>query len=145
MSGESEATVSRLKYRVDVETNQQIAAKTLSNNETGVANIALTCPIVYDSASICPATGIFTLYEKDSDTIVAAGGIRHGLRRASNVHWQALDVDKQTRAAIKQQTPKIIWLTGLSGSGKSTIANLIEKKLIAKGCHSYLLLSLIHI
>ena len=139
IGGESEATVSRLKYRVDVETNQQIAAKTLSNNETGVANIALTCPIVYDSASICPATGIFTLYEKDSDTIVAAGGIRHGLRRASNVHWQALDVDKQTRAAIKQQTPKIIWLTGLSGSGKSTIANLIEKKLIAKGCHSYLL------
>ena len=139
IGGESEAIVSRLKYRLDAETRKQIAAKTLATNETGVANIALTDPIVYDSTSICSATGNFTLYEKDSDIIVADGGIRHGLRRASNVHWQALDVDKQSRAAIKRQAPKIIWLTGLSGSGKSTIANLVEKKLIAKGRHSYLL------
>ena len=139
VGGTSEATISRLKYRLDTSSKQQIAAKTLANNETGVVNIALTRPIVYDSASICPATGAYSLYEKDSDTLVATGSIRHGLRRASNVHWQALDVDKQSRAAIKQQTPKIIWLTGLSGSGKSTIANLIEKKLIAKGRHSYLL------
>ena len=139
IGGESEATVSRLKYRIDRDSNQQIAAKTLASNDTGVVNIALTRPIVYDSASICPATGAFTLFEKGTDTIAAKGAIRHGLRRASNVHWQALDVDKQSRAAIKQQTPKIIWLTGLSGSGKSTIANLIEKKLIAKGRHSYLL------
>ncbi|NKB32351.1 MAG: adenylyl-sulfate kinase [Pseudomonadales bacterium] len=139
IGGESEATVSRLKYRLDSDSNQQIAAKTLLNNEVGVTNIALTKPIVYDSASICSVTGAFTLHEKASGEIVARGEIRHGLRRASNVHWQALDVDQQSRAAIKQQTPKIIWLTGLSGSGKSTIANLIEKKLIAKGRHSYLL------
>ncbi|MDD9889137.1 MAG: adenylyl-sulfate kinase [Gammaproteobacteria bacterium] len=139
IGGESEATVSRLKYRIDQTSNQQMAAKTLSKGDRGVVNIALTRPIVYDSASICAATGTFTLYEKGTDNAVANGAIRHGLRRASNVHWQALDVDKQSRAAIKQQTPKIIWLTGLSGSGKSTIANLIEKKLIAKGRHSYLL------
>ena len=139
IGGQSEATVSRLKYRFDEQSGQQIAASTLAINERGAVNIALTRPIVYDSGSVCPATGAFALYEKDTTTLVAKGTIRHGLRRASNVHWQALDVDKQSRAAIKQQTPKIIWLTGLSGSGKSTIANLIEKKLIAKGRHSYLL------
>jgi bifunctional enzyme CysN/CysC len=139
IGGESEATVSRLKYRFDEQSGQQIAASTLAKNNSGVVNIALTRPIVYDSGSVCPATGAFSLHEKDTENQVATGTIRHGLRRASNVHWQALDVDKQSRAAIKQQTPKIIWLTGLSGSGKSTIANLIEKKLIAKGRHSYLL------
>ena len=139
ISGDSEATVSRLKYRFDEQSGQQIAAKTLVRNNSGVANIALTQPIIYDSGSVCPATGTFSLFDKDSAALVANGTIRHSLRRASNIHWQALDVDKQSRAAIKQQTPKIIWLTGLSGSGKSTIANLIEKKLIAKGRHSYLL------
>lgn len=135
--GTSEATISRLKYALDGAT--QIAAKTLVQGQTGVANLALTRPLIYDSFSICEATGEFQLYDKNGDTLIARGQIRHGLRRASNVHWQALDVDKQSRAAIKQQTPRVIWLTGLSGSGKSTIANLLEKKLIARGRHSYLL------
>lgn len=139
VGGKREATVSRLKYRIDTKSNQQIAAKILSNKDKGIVNIALTSPIFYDSATICSATGTFKLYDKNTDAIVAIGNIRHGLRRASNIHWQALDVDKQSRAAIKQQEPRIIWLTGLSGSGKSTVANLIEKKLIAKGRHSYLL------
>lgn len=135
--GDSEATVSRLKYRV--QEDRQIAAKTLVNGDVGVANLALTRPIIYDPYNNCEATGSFELYDKETDALVAKGQIRHGLRRASNVHWQALDVDKQSRAAIKQQSPRIVWLTGLSGSGKSTIANLLEKKLIARGRHSYLL------
>lgn len=128
--GCSEATVSRLKYRLD--RDMQFAAKTLDQGENGVANLALTRAILYDAASVCSATASFCLKDKGSGTQVASGSIHHGLRRASNVHWQALDVDKQSRAAIKQQTPKIIWLTGLSGSGKSTIANLVEKKLLAQ-------------
>lgn len=135
--GTSEATISRLKYAL--EGDSQIAAKTLTQGQTGVANLALTRPLIYDSFSICEATGAFELYERNNATLIARGQIRHGLRRASNVHWQALDVDKQSRAAIKQQTPRVVWLTGLSGSGKSTIANLLEKKLIARGRHSYLL------
>lgn len=135
--GHSQATISRLKYRVQDEL--QIAAKTLANGQQGVANLALTTPIIYDAASVCPATAQFTLRDRDSGQTVATGSIRHGLRRASNVHWQALDVDQQSRAAIKQQVPQVIWLTGLSGSGKSTIANMVEKKLLARGRHSYLL------
>lgn len=139
VGGSSEATISKIKYRIAADSDVQIAANTLSAQESGVCNVALTKPIIYDSYSICPATGRFRLLDKNSGDVAAEGEIRHGLRRASNVRWQALDVDKQTRASIKAQTPKIIWLTGLSGSGKSTIANLIEKKLIAKARHSYLL------
>lgn len=135
--GSSEATISRLKYRLDED--RQFAAKTLESGESGVGNLALTKAILYDAASVCPTTASFYLKDKESDLRLASGRIRHGLRRASNVHWQALDVDKQSRAAIKQQTPRIIWLTGLSGSGKSTIANMLEKKLLAQGRHSYLL------
>lgn len=137
VGGKSEATVSRLKYRLDGEL--QIAAKTLANKEAGVVNIALTNAILYDPVSVSPSTAQFTLADRETRALVASGSIRHGLRRASNVHWQALDVDKQSRASIKQQTPRIIWLTGLSGSGKSTIANMVEKKLLAAGKHSYLL------
>jgi len=139
VGGSSEVTVSKLKYRIEAESRQHIAATTLGAQQCGVGNIALTRPIVFDSFSICNATGQFELLDRTTGERVAMGEIRHGLRRASNVHWQALDVDRQSRASIKQQTPRIIWLTGLSGSGKSTIANLIEKKLIAKARHSYLL------
>lgn len=137
VGGSSEATVSRLKYRLEGE--QQIAAKTLAAGDRGVANLALNRPIVYDPQTHCAPTSSFTLVDKISGQTVAGGQVRHGLRRASNVHWQALDVDQQTRAAIKHQTPRLIWLTGLSGSGKSTIANMVERKLIARACHSYLL------
>jgi len=137
LGGQSEASISRLKYRLD--NDLQFAAKTLKAGQDGVANLALTRAISYDAASVCPATSGFILKDKNTGQEVASGSIRHGLRRASNVHWQALDVDKQSRAAIKQQTPRIIWLTGLSGSGKSTIANMVEKKLLARGHHSYLL------
>ena len=137
--GTSEATVSKLKYRLQGKQEHHMAAYTLNQNETGVGNLSLTQAIIFDSASNCRATGCFKLFDKVTGELAAEGEIRHGLRRAGNVHWQVLDVDKQSRASIKQQTPRIIWLTGLSGSGKSTIANLIEKKLIARTRHSYLL------
>ncbi|HAJ77275.1 MAG: adenylyl-sulfate kinase [Gammaproteobacteria bacterium] len=139
VGGSGEATISKLKYRIEADSRQQIAATTLGAQQSGVGNIALTRPVVFDSFSICRATGQFELLDRTTGVPVARGEIRHGLRRASNVHWQALDVDRQSRASIKQQTPRIIWLTGLSGAGKSTIANLIEKKLLAKTRHSYLL------
>jgi bifunctional enzyme CysN/CysC len=139
LGGSSEATISKLKYRIEPGSEVHIAANTLGSGECGVGNLALINPIVYDSFSLCPSSGKFSLLDKSSGELIAEGEIRHGLRRASNVHWQALDVDKHSRASIKQQIPMIIWLTGLSGSGKSTIANLIEKKLIAKARHSYLL------
>ena len=139
VTGKKDAVISRLKYKLGANSDQQIAAKTLQTQELGVANIALTAPIIFDPVLTCGSMGRFQILERESNKLLAEGEIRHGLRRASNIHWQALDVDKETRAAIKNQTPKIIWMTGLSGSGKSTIANLLEKKLLARSCHSYLL------
>ena len=137
VGGSSQATVSRLKYRLD--NGLQIAAKTLASGESGVVNLALDHAIAFDGYSVCQASSQFLLRDKESGQEVARGKIHHSLRRASNVHWQALDVDKKSRAAIKQQTPRVVWLTGLSGSGKSTVANMVEKKLLARGRHSYLL------
>ncbi len=137
--GSSEALVSKLKYRQEKDTGKQIAANTLQPEETGVGNIALTRPILFDPVLTCGALGKFQLLDINSNALVAEGEIRHGLRRASNIHWQATDVDKASRAAIKNQVPRLIWMTGLSGSGKSTIANLLEKKLLSKNLHSYLL------
>ena len=139
ITGTVDATVSRLKYRVGEVEEQQIAAKTLLPQERGVGNIALTSPIIFDPVLTCGKLGRFQLLDKSNNSLVAEGAIRHGLRRASNIHWQALDVDKESRAAIKNQIPRIVWMTGLSGSGKSTIANLVEKKLLSKSLHSYLL------
>ena len=90
-------------------------------------------------ASGNPLTGSFILIDRMTNRTVAAGMIQHPLRRASNVHWQALDVNKKSRAALKGQQPAVLWLTGLSGAGKSTIANLVEKRLLALGKHTYLL------
>ena len=139
VGGKSEATISKLKYRLEKDGQHQIATNTLSDQQYGVSNISLAEAILYDPYSMCNAMGHFNLLDKFSGRVVAEGEIHHGLRRANNVHWQRLDIDKQSRANIKHQVPKIIWLTGLSGAGKSSIANLIEKKLIAKTRHSYLL------
>ncbi len=139
VGGKSEAAISKLKYRLEKDGQHQIATNTLSDQQYGVSNISLAEAILYDPYSMCNAMGHFNLLDKFSGEVVAEGEIHHGLRRANNVHWQTLDIDKQSRANIKHQVPKIIWLTGLSGAGKSSIANLIEKKLIAKTRHSYLL------
>ena len=133
------ATVTELKHKVDVNTFEQLAAKTLSLNEVGVVNLALSEPIAFDPYDDNHETGGFILIDRLTNRTVGAGMIQFGLRRASNVHLQALDVDKRARAALKGQKPAILWFTGLSGAGKSTIANLVEKKLAASGRHTYLL------
>ena len=133
------ATVSELKHRVDVDTFQLLAAKTLTLNDIGFTNLALSEPIAFDLYEENRATGSFILIDRYTNATVAAGMIRFGLRRATNVHWQALDVNKQVRAEALGQKPVILWFTGLSGAGKSTIANLVEKKLMLAGRHTYLL------
>ena len=133
------ATVTELKYRVDVNSFAQQAAKSLDLNEVGICNISTQSPIAFDIYADNRVTGAFVLIDRLTSGTVGAGMIQHPLRRASNVHWQALDVTKKSRAELKHQKPVVLWFTGLSGSGKSTIANLLEKKLQAAGRHTYLL------
>jgi bifunctional enzyme CysN/CysC len=133
-----DASITKLKYRVEETSGKQIAANSISVGETFIGNVSLSQNIAFDPMSSELSTSRFEL--KDSGfKIMARGRVRHSLRRASNVHWQATGVDKAARSKLKQQTPKIIWLTGLSASGKSTIANVIEKKLLIMGKHAYLL------
>jgi bifunctional enzyme CysN/CysC len=136
---QANATVTELKYRVDVNSFAHEAAKSLDLNEVGVCNLSTQAAIAFDSFAENRTTGAFILIDRISNATVGAGMILHALRRASNVHWQALDVDKSARADLKHQKPGVLWFTGLSGSGKSTIANLLEKKLHASGRHTYIL------
>ena len=133
------AAVSELKHKVDVNTLEHMAGKTLTLNEVGYANFSLAQPLAFDPYNDNRDTGGFIVIDRFSNATVGAGMIDFGLRRATNVHWQALDVNKQARAAQKNQKPVVLWFTGLSGSGKSTIANLVEKNLAAEGKHTYLL------
>ena len=133
------ATVTDLKYRVNVNNFAQEAAKSLELNEVGVCNLATQAPIAFDPFGDNRVTGAFILIDRISNATVGAGMILHGLRRAENIHWQSLDVGKHERALAKNQRPAVFWFTGLSGSGKSTIANLLEKKLHASGRHTYIL------
>jgi bifunctional enzyme CysN/CysC len=133
------AAISELKHKVDVNTLDHMAAKTLALNEVGYANFSLSQPLAFDAYRDNRDTGGFILIDRFSNATVGAGMIDFGLRRATNVHWQALDVNKSARAQMKGQKPVALWFTGLSGSGKSTIANLVEKSLSAEGKHTYLL------
>ena len=133
------AHVSTLKHKIDVNTLDSHAAKTLALNEVGYANFALAQPLAFDAYRDNRDTGGFILIDRFSNATVGAGMIDFSLMRATNVHWQALDVNKTARAQMKGQKPAILWFTGLSGSGKSTIANLVEKSLAAEGKHTYLL------
>ncbi len=133
------AQVSALKHKIDVNTLEHLAGKTLALNEVGVVNIASAQPLVFDAYRDNRDTGGFILIDRFTNATVGAGMIDFSLMRATNVHWQALDVNKGARAAMKGQKPVILWFTGLSGSGKSTIANLVEKSLAAEGKHTYLL------
>ncbi|PHP64656.1 adenylyl-sulfate kinase [Zhengella mangrovi] len=136
---ETPANITALKYRVDINSFAHEAAKSLDLNEVGIVNVATQAPIAFDAYGENRVTGGFILIDRMTNATVGAGMITHPLRRASNVHWQSLDVNKQSRAAQKHQKPVVLWFTGLSGSGKSTIANLLEKKLHADGRHSYIL------
>jgi bifunctional enzyme CysN/CysC len=132
-------SISELKHKVDVNTLDHMAGKTLALNEVGYGNISAAQPIAFDAYAENRDTGGFILIDRFTNTTVAAGMIDFGLRRATNVHWQALDVNKSLRAETKGQKPAVLWFTGLSGSGKSTIANLVEGALFAQGRHTYLL------
>lgn len=133
------ATVTAIKFREDVNTGARLAAKTLGLNEIATVNISTSSPLAFEPYGVCRALGGFILIDKLTFETVGAGMIVFALRRASNIHWQALELNKTARAAQKNQTPRCIWFTGLSGSGKSTIANQLEKRLFAAGRHTYLL------
>jgi bifunctional enzyme CysN/CysC len=133
------ATITSLKYRVNVNTIEHLAAKKLDLNEIGICNVGLDRPIPFDPYTENRATGGFILIDRHSHDTVGAGLIQFALRRADNIHWQALDVNKIARSHLKGQKPCVLWFTGLSGAGKSTIANLVEKRLLSAGKHTYLL------
>ncbi|HEV7233015.1 MAG TPA: adenylyl-sulfate kinase, partial [Sphingorhabdus sp.] len=133
------ATVQPPKYQVNVNTTEHLAAKTLALNAIGVAELTTDRAIVFEPYADNRTLGGFILIDKISNATVAAGMLNFALRRAQNVHWQAIDIGREAHARQKGQVPKLLWFTGLSGSGKSTIANLVEKKLHALGRHSFLL------
>ncbi|MEQ9126120.1 MAG: sulfate adenylyltransferase subunit CysN [Alphaproteobacteria bacterium] len=133
------ATVTEIKHRIDVNSFQHLAAKSLGLNEIAVCNIATQGAIAFDPYERNPETGAFILIDRMTNATVAAGMIDFGLWRATNVHRQALDVNKAARAGLKGQKPVVLWFTGLSGSGKSTVANLVEQKLHAMGRHTVML------
>ena len=133
------ATVTEPKYEVNVNTLEHLASRTLGLNAIGVVNISTDRPIPFEAYAENPDLGGFILIDRMTNATVAAGMIHFALRRSQNIHWQALEVDREAHAALKNQKPAVIWFTGLSGSGKSTIANLVEKKLHALGKHTFLL------
>jgi bifunctional enzyme CysN/CysC len=133
------ATVTALKHRVDVNTLAHLADRTLALNEVGFCNLSTALPVAFDAYGANRATGAFILIDRLTNETAGAGMIAFGLRRASNIHWQALTVGREQRATLKEQTPAVLWLTGLSGAGKSTIADILEKKLLAGGRHTMLL------
>jgi bifunctional enzyme CysN/CysC len=133
------ATVNPLKYRVDVNTLERLAAERLELNDIGVVELELDQPIAFEEYARSRELGGFILIDRITNNTVAAGMLHFALRRSQNVHWQFLDVNKASRAQLNRQRPCVVWLTGYSGAGKSTIANLIEKKLFSLGRRTYLL------
>jgi bifunctional enzyme CysN/CysC len=133
------ANVSMLKYKVNVNTLEHVAVTKLELNEIGICNLSTDQLIAFDPYKEDRDTGGFIMIDRLSNNTVGAGMLHFALRRSQNIHWQAININKQAHATIKGQKPFILWFTGLSGSGKSTIANLVEKKLYSLGKHTYLL------
>jgi bifunctional enzyme CysN/CysC len=133
------ASITELKHRIDVESLDKLAAKTLSMNEIGVANLSLARPVPFDAYVDNRATGAFILIDRYSNETVAAGMVDFALRRATNIHYQPITVTKAERQQLMTHKPAVLWFTGLSGAGKSTIANLVEASLHARGVHTILL------
>jgi bifunctional enzyme CysN/CysC len=133
------ASVTEIKHRVDVNTQDHLAAKHLELNEVGYCNLHLDQPVAFESYADSRELGAFILIDRQTNGTVAAGTLDFALRRAANIHWQHLEVDKTARARSLGQAPRCVWFTGLSGSGKSTVANLVEKRLAALGLHTYIL------
>ena len=133
------AQVTEIKHKIDVNTQEHLAAKKLELNEVAACNLSLDHEIAFEAFADNRMLGAYILIDRMTLATVACGTIDFALRRAANVHWQALDVDQSARAKIKGQIPRCLWFTGLSGSGKSTIANLVDKRLLASRHHTYLL------
>jgi len=133
------ATIMPIRHRINVNTLEKLAAETLELNDIGVCELQVDRPVVFEPYADSRTLGGFILIDRLTFNTVGAGLLSFALRRAQNLHWQALDVTKPLRAALKGQKPAVLWLTGLSGAGKSTIANLVEKRLAAEGRHTYLL------
>jgi bifunctional enzyme CysN/CysC len=133
------ATVSPIKYRINVNTLEHVAARRLDLNDIGVCGLQLSERVAFEPYADNRDLGGFILIDRITNTTVGAGLVHFALRRSQNVHWQALDVDKGARSALAGHKPCVVWFTGLSGAGKSTIANLLEKRLHALGCRTYLL------
>ena len=133
------ARITSLKHKVDVNTLDHIAAKTLCLNEIGLCNLATAAPVAFDPYSENRETGAFILIDRFTNATAGAGMISFGLRRATNIHRQSLLVDKASRVTQHGHRPAILWFTGLSGSGKSTIANIVERELHSLGTHTYML------
>jgi bifunctional enzyme CysN/CysC len=138
-SKEVSGTVTLIKHREDVNTGAFLAAKSLGLNEIGLVNLSLSQPVPFEPYEANRSLGAFILIDKLTLETAGAGMIDFALRRATNIHWQALEVDKEARARQMGQEPRCIWFTGLSGSGKSTLANLLEKRLHAQGRHTFIL------
>ena len=133
------ATIAPPKYALAVDTGEHLAAKTLELNDIGVAEVTTDRALVFEPYGDGRTLGGFILVDKLTNATVAAGMLHFALRRSHNIHWQALDVSREAHARLKGQKPAVLWFTGLSGAGKSTIANLVEKKLHAAGRHTFLL------
>jgi bifunctional enzyme CysN/CysC len=133
------ATVQPPKYEIDVNSLEHLAAKTLGLNAIGVVEFATDRTIIFEPYATSRQLGGFILIDKFTNATVAAGMIEFGLRRADNIHWQATDISRESHAAMKNQSPRVLWFTGLSGSGKSTIANEVEKQLFLINRHTFLL------
>ena len=133
------ATLSQPKYKINVNTLEQTAATSLDLNEIGVCTLSLGEPIAFDPYADNREMGGFILIDRLTNDTVAAGMLHFALRRSTNISWQAIEVDKQAHGALKGHQPCVVWFTGLSGAGKSTIANLVERRLHADGRHTYLL------
>ena len=132
-------SITRIKHRIDVNNFERLAAAELGMNELACCNISLAAPVAFDPYTANRRTGGFIVIDRMTNATVGAGMVRFGLRRASNIHRQATTVDASMRTALNQHKPAVLWFTGLSGAGKSTIANLVESRLHAMGVHTYLL------
>jgi bifunctional enzyme CysN/CysC len=136
---EAVATIGSIKYKIDVKLGTRLAVRSLEINEIGLIDFSLDRPVPFEPYDRCRRMGAFILVDRLGNHTVAAGMIEFALRRAGNIHWQSMDIDKEARSRQKMQKPICLWLTGLPASGKSTIANLLEKRLFAMGLHTYTL------
>jgi bifunctional enzyme CysN/CysC len=132
-------SITRIRHRIDINTREKLSAENLALNDVGVVNLSLQYPVAFEPFKASRALGGFIVIDRQSNATVGVGMIDYALTRASNLAWQKLHVDKSARSTLKQQKPVVLWFTGLSGSGKSTIANLVEQKLHARGQHTYVL------